>query len=89
MPQTPIAVRNNMVTIQRFFFLMLVMQTYKPSLSMISIVMMDADELFGGLMISSFPPIISKPSAKSSFMTGILIIVVSLPVIDINFDICL
>ena len=50
--------------------------------------MVDADELLGGLMISSFPPIVSKPSAKSSFMTGILTTIVSLPVIDINFDIC-
>ena len=53
--------------------------------------MVDTEELLaiGGLMISSLPPIVSKPSAKSSFMTGILITVVSLPVIDISFDICL
>ena len=56
---------------------------------MISMEMKDGVELFGGLMISNFPPIISNPSAKSSFRTGMLITAeVSLPDIDNNFDVC-
>ena len=57
---------------------------------MISIVMVDAVELVGGFMISSLPPMCSKPSAKSSFMIGMLITVVPLLKLDfeISLDIC-
>ena len=60
-----------------------------PSSSMISIVMVDADELFGGLMISSLPPMVSKPSARPSFMIEMFIVIlVWLPIIEIRSDIC-
>ena len=87
LPQTPIAVYYVLLyyntKYQSDIFL------YKPSSSMISIEMIDAVELFVGLMISNLPPNSSKPSATSSFITGTLITVVSLPLIVICLDICL
>ena len=45
-----------------------------PSSSMISIVIVYSDELSGGLIIFSLPPIVSNPSARSSFVIGMLIL---------------